>query len=131
MTDHDTRGRTWTFELPLHKPLSLNGSRGQHYARARLVKTVRWRAKVAAIEARIPACGRVAIELHYAPRDLRRRDPFNLVATLKPVEDGIVDAGVIPDDTPQYSEPTVPVIDEPTGQPGRLYVVVRELEPTP
>lgn len=123
----DAALRSWTFELPLHRPLTLNGSRGQHFARARLVKTVRWRAKLGAIEAGIPPCARVAVELHYAPRDRRRRDPFNLIATLKPVEDGIVDAGVIPDDTPQYSEPTVPVIDTPTGQPGRLYVVVHEL----
>lgn len=128
--DAGTAPRTWTFELPLHRPLSLNGSRGQHYARARLVKTVRWRAKLAATEARIPACARVAIELHYAPRDRRRRDP------VQPDRDPQAGGGrhrrrgrEIPDDTPLYSEPTVPVIDEPTGQPGRLYVVVRELEP--
>lgn len=121
--------RSWTYELNTHRPLTLNGSRGQHYARARLVKALRWRSKLGAINAGIPPCARVAVELHYAPRDRRRRDPMNLVATLKPVEDGVVDAGVIPDDTPQYSEPTVPVVDEPTGEAGRLYVVVRELEP--
>jgi crossover junction endodeoxyribonuclease RusA len=131
MSNHqqETTLRTWTYDLNLAKPLTLNGSRGQHFARARKVKHLRWLSRTGAAAAGIPRCARVAVELHYAPRDRRRRDPFNLIATLKPVEDGLVDAGVIPDDTPAFSEPTVPVIDPPTGQPGRLYVVVRELEP--
>jgi crossover junction endodeoxyribonuclease RusA len=122
--------RTWTLDLPtVLRPLSLNGSRGQHYARARKTKQIRLAAWAAAEQARIPSLGRISIELHYAPRDRRRRDALNLVATLKPVEDGIVDARVVPDDTAEFVQPTMPVIDPPTGQPGRLYVIVRELEP--
>lgn len=119
--------RTWTYDLRFAKPLTLNGSRRNHFAHARAVKSLRWCSRIGATEAGIPPCRRVAVELHYAPRDQRRRDPMNLVASLKPIEDGVVDAGVIPDDTPEFSEPTVPVIDEPTGKLGRLYVVVREL----
>lgn len=119
--------RTWTLDLGERRPLSLNGQRRSPYTHARAAKTFRRLAWARAEEAKIPALERIAVELHYAPRDKRRRDPMNLVATLKPVEDGIVDAGVIPDDTPDYSVPTVPVIDAPTGQPGRLYVIVREL----
>lgn len=119
--------RSWTLDLGHTAPLRLNGSRRGHYAHARNVKAFRHRAAWLAREARIPSLERIAVELHYAPKDRRRRDPMNLVATLKPVEDGIVDAGVIPDDTPQYSVPTVPVIDDSTGQPGRLYVVIREV----
>jgi crossover junction endodeoxyribonuclease RusA len=111
------------------KSLSANGSRGNHYARAALVRSWREAARALARGENIPALGKVAIELHYAPKDKRRRDPFNLVPTLKPIEDGIVDAGVIPDDTPEFSVPTVPVIDPPTGKPGRVYVIVRELGP--
>lgn len=120
--------RTWTLEIGQHNRITLNGQRRSHYAHARAVKVLRRIAWARAEEAKIPALARIAVELHYTPRDRRRRDPMNLVATLKPVEDGIVDAGVIPDDTPQYSEPTVPIIDPPTGQPGRLYVIIRELE---
>ena len=71
---------------------------------------------------------KVQIELHYIPRDKRRRDPLNLVATLKAVEDGIVDAGIIPDDTPEFSVPTMPVIDPPDSseRTSRLYVLIRE-----
>lgn len=122
--------RSWTLELGELAPLRLNGSRRGWHAHARLVKMFRHRAAWLARDAGVPRLERVSIELHYAPRDRRRRDPLNLVATLKPVEDGIVDAGVIPDDTPQYSVPTMPVIDEPTGQPGRLYVVVTEVAAT-
>jgi crossover junction endodeoxyribonuclease RusA len=122
--------REWTIDLPYTAPpLSLNGARGNHYARARKVKQVRAEARWLAVRAKIPPLRRCVIELHYAPRDSRRRDALNLVATLKPIEDGIVDAGVVPDDTAEFVEPTVPVIDPPTGGPGRLYVIVRELEP--
>lgn len=119
--------REWRLEIGEMRPLSLNGSRRNHYAHARDVKKLRQIARACARANNIPPLARVQIELHYAPRDRRRRDPLNLVATLKPIEDGIVDAGVIPDDTPEYSQPTIPVIDPPTGCRGRLYVIVREL----
>jgi crossover junction endodeoxyribonuclease RusA len=41
--------------------------------------------------------------LTITPPDARRRDSDNFVAhVLKPIKDGIVDAGVIPDDTDEY-----------------------------
>ena len=118
--------RTWTFWLPISAPLSLNSR--QHWRRkAKDVAAVRQAACMLAKAARIPALPRIAVELHYAPRDRRRRDVINLVATLKPTEDGIVDAGIVPDDTAQYVQPTMPILDEPTGKVGRLYVIVREV----
>lgn len=120
--------RSWRLDLPWKTPpLSLNGQRGNHYARSRTTKAVRAIAAFKAREAKVPALDRCSIELHYAPRDRRRRDALNLVATLKPIEDGIVDAGCVPDDTEQYVLPTVPVLDDPTGTVGRLYVLIREL----
>lgn len=130
--DHQQDQRTWTLDLPWSSPpLSLNNSRRNHYAHARLVKKVRALVRGLAIDAGIPALDRCAIELHYVPRDSRRRDPHNFVPTLKPCEDGIVDAGVVPDDTPQYVPPSTPVVHEPSGALGRLYVVVRELTAEP
>lgn len=120
--------RTWLLELPLTKPLSMNDR--QHWRpKARMVSYVRRVTLLLAQQHKIPALTRIAVELHYAPRDDRRRDPLNLVATLKPVEDGLVDAGVVPDDTAEFVEPTMPRIDPPTGKGslGRLYVVVRDL----
>lgn len=121
--------RTWRFDLPMTKPLSLNAR--QHWrAQARDKATVRRAAARAAAAVGIPACARIAVELHYEPRDRRRRDAINLVATLKPVEDGLVDAGVVPDDVARYVRPTMPVLDRPSGRGlGRLFVIVHELRP--
>lgn len=41
----------------------------------------------------------------------RRRDPHNLHPTLKPIVDGLVDAGLWPDDTPEYVEIAAPLLD--------------------
>ncbi len=120
--------RSWRIDLPWTKPpLSMNDSHGNRYARSRTIRAVRQLARAQALRQKIPPLGRCTITLHYAPRDARRRDPHNLVATLKPLEDGIVDAGVVPDDTPQYVPPSTPVIDPPTGTSGRLYLVVAEV----
>jgi crossover junction endodeoxyribonuclease RusA len=123
-----TLARHWTFDLPMTAPLSLNGR--EHWrVKAKKVAQVRKDACLSARAAHIPHCSRISVELHYAPRDMRRRDPLNLVATLKPVEDGLVDAGVVPDDTPQYVLPTMPVVDAPIhGKHGRIYVVIREID---
>lgn len=122
-------GRTWTFDLPLTTPLSMN-DREHWRKKARQVAQLRRDVQVLVRQARVPALERIAVELHYAPRDARRRDALNLVATLKVVEDAIVDAGVVPDDTGRWVEPTMPVLDPPTGRgEGRLFVVVRELPP--
>jgi crossover junction endodeoxyribonuclease RusA len=72
---------------------------------------------------------RIAVEVHYAPRD-SRRDAINLAATTKPVEDGLVDARVVPDDTAEWVVPTHGVIDPPTRGAGRVYVIVREVLPS-
>lgn len=119
---------TWRIDLPITRPLSLN-DRAHWRKRAEDVRTVRWLACAAARRSQVPALRKVCIELHYVPRDKRRRDPLNLVATLKAVEDGIVDAGVIPDDTPDYSVPTMPVIDpaDPSAAVrSRIYALINE-----
>jgi crossover junction endodeoxyribonuclease RusA len=67
------------------------------------------------------------VTLIYAPRDKRRRDPLNLVASLKACEDGIVDAGVIPDDTPVYIESQMPLIDLPAGKDAHLALLVERV----
>jgi crossover junction endodeoxyribonuclease RusA len=122
-------GEQWVLELPFTKALSLN-DRMAHIVK--WLKTKEWRdaAHVLAKAQKIPRCRRVRIELHYRPVDNRRRDVINLAAALKPLEDGIVDAGVVPDDTPEFIEPTLPIIHE-KGQPlkngGRFWLVITRL----
>ncbi len=113
-------------ELPFASPLSLNDRLNW---KLKWVKTKPWReaACTLAKAQHIPPCRRVEIQLWYTPRDVRARDPLNLVATLKAVEDGIVDAGVIPDDSSRYHTSVMPKITKkgPPRQGGnRLWVVI-------
>lgn len=124
-----TTNRLWRLDLPWKTtPLSLNGR--MHWSqKQRLTRAARTIATDLARAGQIPPLGRVQIELHYCPRDRRRRDPINLTLLAKALEDGLVDAKVIPDDTPEFSVPTMPVIDEPDSSPGtvRLYLLIREV----
>lgn len=126
------RSREWTLRLPITRPLSMN-DRSHWRVKAKASRSVRDGAAAAAREAQIPTLDAFTVELHYAPRDSRRRDPENLVATLKPFVDGLVDAGVAPDDCPPYYTTTIPVVDKPNGSGGVLYAIVREIrvEPEP
>ena len=108
-------------------PLSLN-DRLQWQARHRLNVQVRQAAAVLARHHRIPPMGRCEVRLLYAPRDGRVRDEDNLVATLKPLCDGLVDAGVVPDDGPRFMLKPSPRVIAPQ-RPSALWLVVRELEP--
>lgn len=53
------------------------------------------------------------VRLEYVPADRRRRDADNLVPTLKAICDGLVDAGLVPDDTPEFMEKHMPTIGKP------------------
>lgn len=133
MANPGLTGQSWEFDLPQTVPLSLNDRRAWQ-ANYQLKKSYREAAHVLARAARIPKCQRIRVYLVYTPRDVRRRDPLNLVATLKAVEDGIVDAGIVPDDTPMYLESQMPLIDMPEklvskalGVKGRLTVIVERV----
>lgn len=119
-------GEHWEMDLPWSKPLSMN-DRGHWSKRAAEVAQYRQDAGWAAREAKIPKCERVRVTLVYEPRDQRRRDPLNLTATLKVVQDALVDVGVIPDDTIEYMETVTPLIDAPNGKQGRLWALVEKL----
>lgn len=121
--------RSWDIRLPWTAvPLSLN-DRGHWPARARRTRAVRDAAAVAALAAPGLAradLARCEVGLTYVPRDRRRRDADNLVATLKACCDGLVDAGVVADDTPDLMVKRMPVIAAPDGDP-RLVLTIREV----
>ncbi|WP_244278017.1 hypothetical protein [Gordonia westfalica] len=63
------------------------------------------------------------VSLHYTPRDVRRRDADNLVPTLKAACDGLVDAGLVADDTPDLMTKQMPTIHPAEkGERGRLWL---------
>ena len=107
---------TYTIQLPSYEPISLN-DRQHHQQRARDVK--RWRTESAFLirQAQVPAMSHAYVTLDVYPPDRRRRDADNLVATLKPIIDGMRDAGVIDDDDPGRVSWRSPRIREPLRDP--------------
>lgn len=95
-------------------PISLNDR--QHW-RARARHTAAWRDAVGwqARAANIPRYERISVRLEVYPPDRRRRDRHNLVPVLKAAVDGLVDAEVIPDDTPEHLVDEEIVLHEPLG----------------
>lgn len=104
-------------------PLSANQRFGHWAQRAKIVKAVRQEGMVRARAARLHPQRHITVRLYYQPRDRRRRDPSNLMPTQKAILDGLVDAGVVPDDCPPYVTEEMPRIVEPVkGEPGKMWV---------
>lgn len=100
----------WDLKLPFLKP-PLNANQSLHWAnRARMVAHVREASFLAARSAGVPECGPVKVRLLWCVSDRRRRDPSNVMPTQKAAVDGLVDAGVVPDDTPEFVVEEIPFI---------------------
>lgn len=81
----------------------LTSNQRPHWAvRHRKTKYMRGLAKDTAQALRVPALRRARIVAWVTWPDGRRRDRHNLSPTVKALVDGIVDAGVIPDDSDRY-----------------------------
>lgn len=106
----------WSIRLPLARPLSLN-SRQHHMARARSTAALRSDTRFLVRALRIGPREHLTVGLIWTPKDRRRRDADNVVATLKVCCDALVDEGLAPDDTPQWMTKLMPVIAEPDGDP--------------
>lgn len=100
----------WELDIPLWQgkpPLTANQRLHWRPERTRkqLVRdTVFVRAR------RIPGQWRITARVHYQPATNRRRDASNLMPTQKAAVDGLVRAGVVPDDTAEYVNELMPVI---------------------
>lgn len=96
------------FVFPWAKaPLSLN-YRLHKMQEAGIVKRIR--GEMAARGSDLPAMGRCEVELTWVVNDRRKRDEENVVPVLKALCDGLVDAGVVVDDVPQYMTKRMPSI---------------------
>ena len=119
----------YTLELPPGLPLlSLNDRR--HWAASHLItKQVKKAAWACALAAKVPALQRVTITVEYQPpNSSRRRDPDNLAPTGKAAIDGLVLAGVLPDDDSTHVTAVRYQIG-PVFPRGRIILHVREMEP--
>lgn len=117
---------TYLVRLPwATPPISLN-DRGHWRAKAARVKHVRYQVAQLLTMHRIPAAERIHVTLHYVPRDRRRRDADNLVGTLKPCIDAMVDSQIVPDDSPEYVTWSQPVIEAADPNDPHLYLTIEE-----
>lgn len=90
---------TWTLRLPEGTKL-LNSNQRLHFRDiAKLVAHIRQTTALLARHHRIPALQRIHVFYVVHPRPtVRRRDPGNWAPSAKAAVDGLVDAGVLPDD---------------------------------
>lgn len=86
------------FAFELHQVLTSN-QRVHWRERARKTRYLRGVAEDMARARRVPGARRVHVAAEVAWPNRRRRDVHNLMPTLKALVDGLVDAGVIPDDS--------------------------------
>lgn len=107
--------------------LSVNASNRQHWGHgARTKRAWRTLARLKRAEVTPMKC----VELEFALRwpDRRGRDPHNYMDyVIKPLIDGLVDAGLIPNDTPEHLA-AVTVRADPEVGPLRVRVTVREVQ---
>lgn len=108
----------------------LTANQRLHWARkARLTSDVRSAAYLAFLAkwADNGEYGRVEVNLTWFVKDKRRRDVDNIVPTLKALCDGLVDAGIVPDDTPEYMVKRMPEIRFDPTEPAHFLLEVREI----
>jgi len=81
----------------------LNANQGLHWrTRSKRTKTIRNAAALMARSMGVPPLQRAHIYGFYLPTDARRRDPANWAPSAKAAVDGLVDAGVLPDDDDKH-----------------------------
>jgi len=122
----DTALFTTTFEFPwTSPPLTLNKRWPHPAVMWRTTRDVR--ALMHARARHIPELDRIDVRLVWVVADRRRRDGINATPTLKALVDGLVDAEVIPDDTPAYLSDHIPEIRYEKGATPHLELTVTEV----
>lgn len=92
-------GYVWELILPYGKPPLSGNSRWGHWSQEREVQAgVKKAVWALARHQRIPQLTTATVELVWLPGTNRRYDADNIAPTLKPAIDGLVAAGVLPDD---------------------------------
>lgn len=113
---------TLVFEWP--RP-PLNANQRLHWAaKSKLTRDVRDTAAFKAKSAGVPEVDHVSVRLVWVVTDKRRRDTDNTYPTFKAMCDGLVDAGIVPDDTPQFMTKLAPQIRYEPGGTARIELEV-------
>lgn len=123
--------RAFICDLPAYgPPVSVNSRQGQNrWNDAANLREWRHCAVMAFREAQIPPMPHAHLLVLIIPPDGRRRDSDNYVSNvLKPIKDGLVDVGVVPDDTDRYVTWGIRIAEETTARRGiwRYLAIVSE-----
>ncbi|MBJ8342800.1 hypothetical protein JGU71_28310 [Antrihabitans sp. YC3-6] len=111
--------------LPWTRPQLNPNTRMHRMVRARITAEIRrdtaWIAKAAKLTPTHP----ITVSLHYQPARSGRRDPGNLCLDSKAMIDGLVDAGLAPDDTFDFIQERMPKIHPVVaGERGRMWLTL-------
>lgn len=117
---------TQTLALTVHATNLLTANqRLHHMARARITKVLRQTAALNVRSQGIEPMTRAHLTVHVTWPDKRRRDVHNIVPTIKALIDGVVDAGVLPDDDDKHlTGPDLRVTGETSGLRGVTRLVL-------
>lgn len=114
---------TLTLNYP-SPPLSLNGR--MHWAEKHTwTRTLRQQAALMARD--IPFLEHIAVTLVWVVNDRKKRDTDNPMPTFKALCDGLVDADIVAEDTPQHMTKHMPVIEYRAGAKPHLELVIEEV----
>ncbi|MCX4677648.1 hypothetical protein OG413_20465 [Streptomyces sp. NBC_01433] len=121
-------GRSWTLLMPYGELLSSN-DRLHHMAEYRTKKRLRQEAELTTRARRLPRLERAAVYYVLHPRPVqRKRDPGNWAPSAKAYVDGLVDAGLLPDDHSAHLAGPYPEMGPPVPTGGaRMSLVVVEI----
>lgn len=116
---------------PPEPPLSMNQANKMHWAERRRRtdpwKLLAWATAVNAHLDQVINGEPCVVTVHIPFRTRHRRDPHNFAPVCKAVVDGLVKAGVWPDDTEHYVTVTEPVcvVDETMRTPASVHLTPR------
>ncbi len=124
----DVAGEAWLLTLNDKRPPLSKNYRLHWREAATRARIIRRAASFLARSSRIPKLERCSVQFIWVvARPDRKRDADNIVDTLKPFCDGLVDAGVVPDDTPDFMAKPEPIIEVRRGATPHLEFIVTRL----
>lgn len=126
----DALGPTFTIRLDYARPPLTANDRTHWRRKATITRSLRQLAGWQAKQHRIPEYPKIRVSLVWVVRDRRRRDGGeNIAPTLKPLIDGLVDAGVVVDDDQHHVIRDMPTIRYEEGSTPHLELTVEPVYP--
>lgn len=108
-------------------PLTSNRQPRNVYAKNRIVQEIQ--KKTVELTKHFPPMKRIRVHVTWWVNVKRKRDTDNLQPTLKPIYDGLVKAGIVPDDSPKFMDkpqPQIVLVDRERMR-AHLEIVIEEI----